>query len=107
MLKLYNFFLFRLLCLDPTNYFLFRVPGAYKYQSARAYEASQGVVIIFSQTRNWEAGEVKTKKKFAFSLFGLFLQSGVATAYYVSPKRRVCKIRLLRTNFSHIFFHYI
>ena len=41
------------------------------------------------------------------SSFGLSLQSGVATAFYLSPNRPVFNIRLLCTNFPHIFFHYI
>ena len=41
------------------------------------------------------------------SPFSLSLQSGVATAYHLSPNRPVFNVRLLRTNFLHIFFHYI
>ena len=33
------------------------------------------------------------------SPFGLSLQSGVATAYYLSPNRPIFNVRLLRTNF--------
>ena len=38
------------------------------------------------------------------SSFGLFLQTGVATAYHLSPNCPVFNVRLLRTNFPHIFF---
>ena len=39
--------------------------------------------------------------------FGLSLQSGVATAYHLSPSRPIFNVRLLCTNFSHIFLHCI
>ena len=41
------------------------------------------------------------------SSFGLSLQSGVATAYHVSPNGPVFNVRPPRTNFPYIFFHYI
>ena len=39
--------------------------------------------------------------------FNLSLESGVATAYHVSPNHPVFNILLPSTNFLHIFFHYI
>ena len=39
-----------------------------------------------------------------FNLF--FLQSGVATVYYLPPNRPVFNIRLLRTNLPHILLHH-
>ena len=41
------------------------------------------------------------------SPFGIFLQSGVATAYYLPPNHPVFNVRLLRTNFPHILLHHI
>ena len=39
----------------------------------------------------------------ASSSFGLFLQSGVVTAYHLSSNHPIFNVRLLRTNFPHIF----
>ena len=41
------------------------------------------------------------------SSFSLSLQSGVATAYHLSPNCPIFNVHLLRTNLPHIFFHYI
>ena len=41
------------------------------------------------------------------SPFGLSLQSGLATAYHLSPNRPVFNVCLFRINFLHAFFHYI
>ena len=41
------------------------------------------------------------------SSFGFSLQSGVVTAYHVSPKRPIFNVLLPSANFPHILFYYI
>ena len=41
------------------------------------------------------------------SPFGLSLQSGLATEYYLPPNHAVFNVHFLRTNLSHILLHHI
>ena len=46
-------------------------------------------------------------KSFSSSPFDLSLQSGIATAYYLSPNHPVFNVHLLCTNLPHILLHHI